>query len=302
MSVLNVIYIRETKDTCDIIKRIILRIKCFFNIIDVEKVEQRTIYNLPIFFNENTSKYKLNKLSKKIIKKLEDNGVKNIVLSKYLYKLQSLKNNLYSENINILEGRYLFKCLTYEVIEHILKRQNKNIYLSDVSILLNDFNNINKELIIDIAKHVKTINVITNHIDKCKEIENYLCNEFGILINISNNKKISLSNSQIILNFDFSEEGLNQYVISDKAVIINFEEKILIKSKKFSGININYFKISIPKEYKIDGFRNEEVYESIIYKRDFYTMKKTIAEDKIRIKRLIGNNGYIMDREYIDKL
>jgi len=86
-------------------------------------------------------------------------------------------------------------------------------------------------LIIDIAKHVKTLNVITNHIDKCKEIENYLCNEFGILINISNNKKISLSNSQIILNFDFSEEVLNQYVISDKTVIINFEEKILIKVK-----------------------------------------------------------------------
>lgn len=299
MSVLNVVYIRETKDTCDIIKRISLRIKCFFNIINIEMVGQKTIYNLPIFFNQNISKYKLNRLSKKIIKKLEGYEVKNIVLSKYLYNLQILKNNLYSENINILDGRYLFKCLTYEVIEHILKRQNKNIYLSDVSILLNDFNNINKELIIDIAKNVKTLNVITNHIDKCKEIENYLCNEFGILINISNNKKISLLNSQIILNFDFPEEVLNQYVINDKAVIINFEEKILIKSKKFNGININYFKISIPKEYKIDVFKNEQVYESIIYKRDFYTIKKMISEDKIRIKRLVGNNGIIRDSEYI---
>ena len=102
-------------------------------------------------------------------------------------------NNLYRGNINILNGRYLFKCLTFEVIEYVLKRKKKDIKLSNISILVNDFNDINKELIIHIAKNVKTLNIITNHINKCKNIENYLYDEFGIIINVSINKKTTRS-------------------------------------------------------------------------------------------------------------
>lgn len=299
---MKIIYIRETKDTCDIVKRIILKIKCFFNIIDIEKLDNKEIYNLPIFANQNISKYRIKKLSKKIIKILDKHEASNVVLSKYLYTLENLKNELYSQNINILEGRYIFKCLSNQIIEYILKIKNKKIQDSEISILINDLNNINKELIVDIAKNIKTLNIVTNHINRFKNIEEYLYNEFGILINISNNKKISILNAQIILNFDFPEEILNQYNIYNKSIIINLSEKVLIKSKKFNGININYFKINIPKKYKLDGFNDEEIYESIIYRKDFDIIKKMIAEDKIRILRLIGNNGYIMDREYIDKL
>lgn len=299
---MNIIYIRETKETCDFIKRIVLRIKCFFNIIDIEKTGDKTIYNVPIFANQNINKYRTKRLFKQIVKKLEKAEVSNIVLSKFLHTVKYLKNNLYTENINILDGRYLFKCLSYEIIEYILKRQNKYIELSEISILVNDFTDINKKIIIDIAKDTKSLKIITNNIDKCKDIENYLYNEFGILINISNNKKTSLLNSQIILNFDFSEEILNQYNIYSKAIIINLLEKISIKNKKFNGININYLKINIPKQYRMEEFKNEEIYESVIYKRDFYTVKKITTEDKIKIIRLIGNNGVIRESEYIDKM
>ena len=299
---MNIIFIRETKETCDFIKRIVLKIKCFFNIIDIEKIGNKIIYNLPIFASQNINKYRTNKLVKKIIKNLEKDEVSNIILSKYLHTVKCLKNNLYSKNVNILDGRHLFKCLSYEMIEYILKRQNRYIESSEISILINDFTDINKNLIIDIAKDIKRLRIITNNIDKCKDIENYLYNEFGILINISNNKKTSLLNSQIILNFDFSEEILNEYNIYNKAIIINLLEKISIKNKKFNGININYLKVNVPKKNRIEGFKNEEIYESLIYKRDFYTIKKLITEDKIKIIRLIGNNGYIMDREYMDKL
>ncbi|MBQ3145428.1 MAG: hypothetical protein IJB90_02475 [Clostridia bacterium] len=299
---MKIIYVTETEDTCDIIKRIVLKIKCFFNIIYKENVEEKIIYKLPIFSSEKISNNKVNKLSKRIIKKLENDGIYSVALSKYLSTLQNLKNNFYSENINILDGRFLFKCLTFEVIEYILKRKNKKIQESEIYLLVNDFNNINKELIIYIAKSVKKLNIVTNHINKCKDIENYLYNEFGILLNIINNKKTSISNSEIILNFDFPEEVLNKYKIYRKAIIVNFQEKVSIQCKKFNGININYFKTNIPKKYKLQGFKDEEIYESIIYKKDLYSIKKMITEDKIRIRRLIGNNGCIMDREYIDKL
>lgn len=166
--------------------------------------------------------------------------------------------------------------------------------------LINDFNKINTEIIIEIAKNIKTLNIVTNHIDRCKKIEEYLYNEFGIMINISNNKRKSLLNSEIILNIDFPEELINKYRIYEKSIIINISEKIKLISKRFNGININYYKINIPEKYKIYNFKDEIIYESIIFK--IYKLEdimKKIKKDKIKIKKLIGNNGVISEKEIV---
>lgn len=298
---LKIIYIKETQKTCDIIKEIILKIKYFFNMIDVEYEENKIIYYLPLVQEKKYSKNKIKKISKKIIKNLEKNGSNNVALSIYLNTLTELKNNLYSENVNILDGRYLFKCLTEEIIKYILKIKNEDIRKTEISILVNDLDEFNQNLIIDLAKEVRTINIITNHIDKWKKIEEKLYNEFGILLNISNNKKNSLMYSKIIINIDFPTELINKYKIYDSAIIINTLGKIQIKSKKFNGTNINYFEIKIPKKYKMEGFENEIVYESIIYKKGLYEAKSIILKDKIKIKKFIGNNGYIKENEFIAK-
>ena len=166
--------------------------------------------------------------------------------------------------------------------------------------LINDFNKINTEIIIEIAKNIKTLNIVTNHIDRCKKIEEYLYNEFGIMISISNNKRKSLLNSEIILNIDFPEELINKYRIYEKSIIINISEKIKLISKRFNGININYYKINIPEKYKIYNFKDEIIYESIIFK--IYKLEdimKKIKKDKIKIKKLIGNNGVISEKEIV---
>ena len=123
---MNVIYIKETKETCDVIKRIILKIKRLLNII---KIESKNIYCLPIFKESKISKYRVKKICNKISKLLEKNETNTIVLSKYLNSNQVLKNYLFAKNINILDGRYLFKCLTYETLEYIFKIKNKKIEL-----------------------------------------------------------------------------------------------------------------------------------------------------------------------------
>ena len=131
--------------------------------------------------------------------------------------------------------------------------------------LINDFTQINIDIIVEIAKSIKRLNIVTNHINKCQKIEEYLYNEFGIILNISNNKRRSLLKAEVIINFDFPEELINKYRIYDKAVIISMDDKVDIKSKRFSGTNINYFKIILPNEYRIEEFQNEIVYESLIY-------------------------------------
>ena len=118
------------------------------------------------------------------------------------------------------------------------------------------------------------------------------------MLNISNNKKTSLSKSEIIINIDFTKELLNKYRIYDKAIIFNVLDKINIDSKRFNGTNIVYYRITMPKEYKLQEFEDEMVYESIIYQyNDFNKARKRIEKDKIRIKKLIGKNGPIRESE-----
>lgn len=298
---MSVIYIKEMQDICNFVKRIKLKIKYFFNIIDIKNENGKIICQLPIFKDKNISKRKITKLLKKVIQELEKNGTNDVILSENLSNLKEIKNSLYRENVNILDGRYLFKCLIKETISYILKMQNGDIKRAEISIVVNEFNEFNQNLVVDIAKEVKTLNIITKHINKWKKIEENLYNGYGILINISNNKKNSLVFSKIIFNLDFPSELINQYKIYDRAIIVNILEKVLIKSKKFNGINVNYFEIEMPKKYKLDCFKNELVYESLIYKKELYKARTIILNDKIRIKRLIGNKGYIKENEFNTK-
>lgn len=124
---MKIIYIRETEETCDIIKRILLSIKKILNIIRVEDNGSNKMYYLPMFKDNKISKYRMKKMANKINLLLEKDGVNNVALSEYLDNNQLFKNHLYSKNINILNGRFLFKCLTYQIIEYIFKIKNTSM-------------------------------------------------------------------------------------------------------------------------------------------------------------------------------
>jgi len=123
---LKIVYIKETKETCDIVKRIILKIKKFLNII---KIENDNIYCLSIFKKSKLSKFRMKRLSNKIYKLLEKNETNCVVLSEHLNSNGLFKNYLYSKNINILDGRYLFKNLSCKILEYIFKIKNKPMEL-----------------------------------------------------------------------------------------------------------------------------------------------------------------------------
>ena len=291
-------YIKERKKSKNKFENIKIKFKYIVNKIDIENIEDKTIYYLPIFKENKISKHKTRKLTNKVVKMLDKIWTNRIVLSEYLEQNELFKNYLYSSNINILNGRILFKQLYNKIIEYILNIKKEEIQNSEIWITVNDFTIINKEIIIDIGKRVKRLNIVTNNIDKCKDIESYLYNEYGIVLNVSNNKKLALLKAKIILNIDFPEEIMNKYKINTKAIIINMLEKIEIKSKKFSGININYYNIQIPKQYKLEDFRDETSYESIIYNMNFNEIQERLNKDKIKIKYLIGNRGIINKREF----
>lgn len=122
-------YIREAEDTCDIVKRVVLRIKRLFNIINIEEKEGKKIYYLPIFKSSKLSGYRIKRISYKLNALLEKDGINDIALSKYLETVNNLKVYLYCKNINILDGKYLFECLIYDCIQFILNKRKKKIEL-----------------------------------------------------------------------------------------------------------------------------------------------------------------------------
>lgn len=270
-----------------------LKINKILNKIQEKKDGNKVFLSLPI----KREKIKEKKI-KKLVKQMQKYKIKTVVLSDNLFNIETLKNELYSININILDGKYLFKLLTEEVIKYICKKTKTDIEKMEISILTNDVNNTNNAMIIGLAEKVKMLNIITNHVSEFKTMEDYLLNEKGIVIKISNNYKTALKKTNIIINIDFTEEDINKYSLPSKCVIANLNSEIKIKTKKFNGINIIDYNIIIPPKYKIEGYNNKFVYESKILGKGYEVAKKQIQEDKIKIKNLIGKNGVINSKEF----
>ena len=267
--------------------------------VKIQNTGEKVFITLPITNKDKISKYRSKAMAKKVFKNLYDNYIENIILSEYLSQNEIFKNKLYEENMNILNGKYLFKALSSNVLEYICKQKKIKIEeVGTISILVNDLDEISYQSIILIAGKVRSLNIVTNNIDKFHKIDDYLYNELGIITNIVNNKQKSLSKSEIIINYDFPNELINKYNINNRAIIINVPNNIRIQSKKFDGICIKNFRLKVPKEYNIKGFNNEIIYESVIYKKSLENIYKQILKDKVKIRKLVGNNGYISNIEF----
>lgn len=260
--------------------------------INLIKIQENTII-VPI--NENTNKKQVEKIAKKtnkIISKMTSS--KKIVLSKKIQQEEQYVNYLNSYGLEISDGRWLFEILLINIVEYLI--QKRKIEKVSISILINDLTEIEFENIKLLANKYKTINIVTNHIEKFKKLEEQLREE-GIIITITNNKKKSLMKSNIIVNVDFSKELLNKYKVNENANIINLKGKVKINQKSFNGLNINNYEIDFRDDKKsIQAYSNKyylkDLYESELYKKQgLDSINSKIKADKVIVKNLILNHG-----------
>lgn len=268
-----------------------------FNILRIKQIDNKTVMFVPI--NIKTGKRKTEKTMQKLSKYLYNNTIKNVVLDNNLMQNELAKNILYSNNINILDGTRLAKFMAYNVIQKVYKHKNKKIETGEITILANENNDINSKTIIKIAEKAKKLNIITTNTKKFKKIVDHLYEEWGIIVKLSSNFKINLNSSDIIVNMDFTEKNINKIAIPSDATIINIPNNININSKKFEGVNIKEWEIEVPQKYNMEGFSNNICYEAIIYKMLTTQAFEKIEKDNIKIKKLIGVNGAINNREFI---
>ncbi len=215
---MNIVYISKAKSIDEVLtkwqRKLPLSIK--------KRVSKNKIYfekqgeniECKIFFYEKSKDKVLENLGQNIKNTIIANEYKNVVISNELKQNTIILNNL--QGLNILNGRWLFNYLIYDTIDYILQKKNKEINESEISILANKTTDTNIQNILNIAKSVKVLNIVTENIAIFKQIEEKLYKEIGIMVRVTNNKKRSLLKSDIIINLDFNEEELNKYSIPSK--------------------------------------------------------------------------------------
>ena len=154
----------------------------FFNIIKLQ--DDKII--LPIN-NEIKDKKKSEKIAIKIKNILKKANCNKIVVSKKISKEEQIMNYLYTYNLNIVDGRWLYEVISDKVLDYVINKKDLRKEEIQLSILVNDLSDIMLDKIKVLADQYKKINIVTNHIEKFKRIEEGLLNENGVIITVTNN-------------------------------------------------------------------------------------------------------------------
>lgn len=261
-----------------------------------------------------------------VIEQITKSDIETVILSKELYKNKEFIEELRQNKIKILDGRWLYKYMVPDIVEYICKKANieENV---EIAILTNEVSDEFLGNIELLSKKFKKAKIVTEHPEKFRKIEKRTLEDSGLSMIITQNKKQALTKTKIIINFDLSEETINQYNINENAIIVNLSDEIKIKQKRFNGIIIKDYEIQnirpqekeklkketienrIQPSVKTEEKDSQEFYikhieESKIYERariekkleeanllKFYIVRRIIAEEQIHIKELYGKNG-----------
>lgn len=215
---MNIVYIEKAKEIDEVltkwqrrlpfsIKKRVIKSKVYFEK-KGENVESK------IFFFDKPNEKDLEKIGQNLKNTITTNEYKNVVVSNELKKNTIIMDKL--QGLNILNGRWLFNYLIYDVINYILLKKNKEIEKAEISILVNETTDTNVQNILNLAQNVKILNVVTQNLAVFKQIEEKLYDELGIMIRVTNNKKRSLLKSDVIINLDVTGEELSKYYLPSK--------------------------------------------------------------------------------------
>ncbi len=172
----NKIKLRKIKIIYNFFLRILICInfsfKKFSAKLEIEKIKEESfLCIIPLDIDKikytNSNKF-VNYLYKKCVNNIEKTvnryDVKFIILSKKVKGLEEIKNMCICNNINILNGKYLFKIMIINVLEHILNIRNEKLENQNIHIVVNQNSEMNINLIEYISGKVKSANIVTKQI------------------------------------------------------------------------------------------------------------------------------------------
>ena len=235
----NIAYIRDdNRKYVNKKEKVYIKMRQLFNKISVETINEGVIITVP-------KKY----VFKDIIHILEKYEIKNILVEQELEHIEKRLLNFINENkIKKYSGKLLMKYKLLDILRYITVKKSIELLMYNIYICVNDYNKDNLELIEELARYCKCVNIITNQISKYKKLENEMYNK-NLLITVSNNRRKSAKNAEILVNLDFSKEQLEKYNINMNSIIINLTNEQNFFENIFNGIIINNIIVKIPDDY-----------------------------------------------------
>lgn len=263
-----------------IIKKILCFIRKFFGLPIKERIDGKEIVLI-------------SKFNKKVAKKLEKifkiDVTKNVCICEKLRENKEFMDFLKEKELNIMDGRWLFKYLICDVSEFICNKFSIIPEKQEISILVDEPNIIVFETIKRLSSIFKNVNVITNKIRKFDKLEEELYEEKGVVLNITNNFKKACLNSKIIINYNLDEKEFGKVRFGANSIVINLEKNIEVKQSNFRGECIDFYSINLPYKYRkiykrLNNFNSSILYESLIYKKtSIQNIWREIESDESRI-------------------
>lgn len=267
-----------------------------FRKIDIRKYNENYIF--AVYDIEKT------KFQKRIARYIKKLNIDTLVFSKELdgeYKEKICK--ILSQDVNVLNGKQLMDFMKFQIVKYVLNKQNKDTKEENIYIILKKDSKINLNFLQEFIENFKMTNVVTNDIERLKNIQENLLENDGVLISISNNKRKALKRAKYVLNINLNKDELSKYNINRDAIIINVQEFVKYDNPNFDGININYFEIKCPDDLQEkfeqigENFDLVKLYESMLLLENNQKISEKIKEDKVCVSGIIGNNGKILDEE-----
>lgn len=286
-------YIKEEKKTS------------IFQCIGIESFENNFIITL---YDKDRKKIK-----NKLIKYIQKFNIDTLVFSEELKQYKEEIQEKLQNDVIILNGRKIIEYLQFDIIKYILEKQNKNIKQEEIYIVIKKDNMLDLNFLKIFIENFRMTNIVTNDLQRLKNVQDNLLYNDNILISVSNNKKKALKRAKYIINVNLNKEELEKYRINREAVIINIKEDVKYDDLSFLGINVKNIKIKLADEYierfeKIgNNFDIIKLYESILLKEGMQNKKieeiyERLKRDKVSITDLIGNNGTIQDLDNINNI
>lgn len=245
----------------------------------------------------------ISKLDKKTFSKLNKifkiDVTKKVCLCDYLMENRKFIEYLTEKNIEIFDGKWLFKYLINDIGKYVCNRLNINSKTQEISMLINEPNNFIFDIIKRLSFDFKNINIITRNIKKFEKIEKKICEETGLSLVVTNNFKKACQKSKIVFNIDFDEKTFHKLTFQPSAVIVNLNGNVEVKQSNFIGKNIDYYGINLPRKYKklysrLNGFNSSVLYESLVFKRtSSQNIWNEIKKDNIEIITLEGDKKVV---------
>ena len=273
------------------------------------KIEIRNFDNNFIISISSKCKFK-KRVMQKLVKYIGRLNIDALVFSKELEKRfkPEICEMLQLEKVQILNGKKLMEFMEFEIVKYVLNKQKKYMKQEEIYIIFKKCSNLDLNFLKRFIEGFRIVNIVTNDLERLKNVQDNLLENDGILISVSNNKRKALKRAKYILNINLNKEELEKYRINRDAIIINIQENVKYGESGFDGININYFNIKCPDEYMEtfeqigNDFDLVQLYESIllndnIQKKKIEDAYERIEKDDIKIINLIGNNGIISDEE-----